>query len=45
MIIFSKVVIVQDFVTVVFLCVICIQADLLCYFLLNKKAARFKSVQ
>ena len=28
-----------------FLCVICIQADLLCYFLLNEKTARFKSVQ
>ena len=28
-----------------FLCVICIQADLLCYFLLNEKAVRFKSVQ
>ena len=28
-----------------FLCVICIQANLLCYFLLNKKAPRFKSVQ
>ena len=28
-----------------FLRVICIQADLICYFLLNEKAARFKSVQ
>ena len=27
------------------LCVICIQADLLCYFLLNEKVARFRSVQ
>ena len=26
-----------------FLCVICIQANLLCYFLLNERAARFKS--
>ena len=32
---FSRVIIVQDFETVTFLCVICIQADLLCYFLLN----------
>ena len=31
---FSRVIIVQDFETVTF-CVICIQADLLCYFLLN----------
>ena len=37
---FSRVIVVQDFETetVTFLCVICIQADLLCYF-------RFKSVQ
>ena len=41
---FSRVIIVQDFETN-FLCVIYIQADLLCYFLLNEKAARFKSVQ
>ena len=25
--------------------IICIQADLLCYFMLDEKAARFKSVQ
>ena len=41
---FSRVITVQDFETVTF-CVICIQADLLCYFLLNEKGARFKSVQ
>ena len=41
---FSRVIIVQDFKTVTS-CVICIQADLLCYFLLNQKAGRFKSVQ
>ena len=35
---FSRVIIVQDFEAVNFLCVICIQADLLCYFLLNEKA-------
>ena len=40
---FSRVIIVQDFETVI-LCIICIQTDL-CYFLLNKKSARFKSVQ
>ena len=27
------------------MCVICIQADLLCYFLLSEKAVCFKSVQ
>ena len=41
---FSRVIIVQHFETVTF-CVICIQADIFCYFLLNEKAARFKSVQ
>ena len=35
----SRVIIVQDFETITFLCVICIEADLLCYFLLNEKAA------
>ena len=33
---FSRVIIVQDFETVIFLCIIWIQTDL-CYFLLNKK--------
>ena len=33
---FSRVTIVQDFETVTF-CVICIQADLLCYFLLHER--------
>ena len=42
---FSRVIIVQDFETVTFLCVICMQAGLLCYFLLNEKGAHFKSVQ
>ena len=41
---FSRVIIVQNFETVIFLCIICMQTDL-CYFLLNKKGARFKSVQ
>ena len=36
---FSRVIIVQDFETVVILCVICIQAELLCYLLFNEKAA------
>ena len=40
---FSRVIIVQDFKTAI-LFIIWIQADL-CYFLLNKKCARFKSVQ
>ena len=40
---FSRVFIVQEFETVI-VCVICIQADLLCYFLLNENPARFKSV-
>ena len=43
------VIVVQDFETVTFypgfLCVICIQGDLFCYFLLNEKAERFKPVQ
>ena len=39
---FSRVIDVQDFETVTFLCVICIEADLLCYFLLNEKAGRLK---
>ena len=38
---FSRAIIVQDFKTVI----ICIQVDVLCYFLLNEKGARFKSVQ
>ena len=42
---FSRVIIVQYFETVTFLCIIWIQTDLLCYFLLNKKGVRFKSVQ
>ena len=41
---FSRVIIVQDFETN-FLCGICIQADLLCYLLLNEKAACLKSFQ
>ena len=41
---FSRVIIVQDFETITF-CVICIQTEFLCYFLLNEKAARFKLVQ
>ena len=42
---FSNMIIAQDFETVTFLCVTCMQADFLCYFLLNEKGARFKSVQ
>ena len=41
---FSRLIIVQDFETVIFQCIIWIQTDL-CYFLLNKKGVRFKSVQ
>ena len=40
---FSRVLIVQDLETVIFWCIIWMQTDL-CYFLLNKKGARFKSV-
>ena len=42
---FLRVTIVQDFETVTFYALLLIQADLLCYFLLNEKAAGFKSVQ
>ena len=38
---FSRAIIVQDFETVNFY----VQADLLCYLLLNKKVAHFKSIQ
>ena len=36
---FSRVIVVQDFETVTVLCVICIQADLLCYFCWIKRLA------
>ena len=41
---FSRVIIVRDLENCNFLFVICIQADFLCYFVLNEKGACFKSI-
>ena len=42
---FSRVIIDQDFETVTFYVLFGYKPTFLCYFLLNKKGARFKSVQ
>ena len=42
---FSRVIIVKDFETVTFYVSFVYKPTILCYFLLNEKAARFKLVQ